>query len=47
VERLKVTTVLPGERDSARATLTRGTYRMLCPIGNHEELGMYGVLTVR
>lgn len=46
-ERLKITTVLPGERDSARARLTRGSYRMLCPIGNHEELGMYGVLTVR
>src|SRR3954452_14055509 len=27
--------------------LRKGTYRMFCAIGNHEELGMRGTLTVR
>jgi uncharacterized cupredoxin-like copper-binding protein len=27
--------------------LRRGTYKMLCAIGNHEELGMWGTLEVR
>lgn len=46
-ERLRIPTMLPGERASATARLEAGTYRMLCPIANHEELGMYGSVTVR
>lgn len=46
-ERLSISTVLPGRRGSATATLEPGSYRMVCPIGNHEELGMYGTLVVR
>ncbi len=46
-ERLRIPTVLPGERGAATTTLKRGSYRFACPIANHEELGMHGVLTVR
>jgi plastocyanin len=46
-ERLSIPTVLPGRRAVASARLEPGSYRMVCPIGNHEELGMYGVLVVR
>ena len=46
-ERLRIATVLPGRRASASARLPAGRYRFLCPIGNHEELGMHGVLTLR
>ena len=46
-ERLRIRTVLPGRRGSASADLAPGRYRFACPIGNHEELGMHGVLTLR
>ena len=46
-ERLRIPTVLPGRRGSASARLAPGRYRFACPIGNHEELGMHGVLTLR
>ena len=46
-ERLRIPTVLPGERGVADVTLKRGSYRFACPIANHEELGMHGVLAVR
>lgn len=46
-ERLRIPTVLPGKRGVATVTLARGSYRFACPIANHEELGMHGVLTVR
>ncbi len=46
-ERLRIATVLPGRRGSASARLPAGRYRFACPIGNHEELGMHGVLTLR
>jgi hypothetical protein len=46
-ERLSIPTVLPGSSRSVTARLEPGSYRMACPIGNHEELGMYGVLVVR
>ena len=46
-ERLRIPTVLPGRRGSATVTLAPGSYRFACPIANHEELGMHGVLTVR
>jgi plastocyanin len=43
----KVTTLKPGVRETKRLDLSRGDYRMFCSIANHEELGMYGTLTVR
>jgi plastocyanin len=42
-----VKTLLPGASGSATATLRRGRYDLVCILGNHEELGMYGTLTVR
>jgi plastocyanin len=46
-EPVAVTTLLPGDRETATADLRRGTYRMVCTVSNHEELGMYGTLVVR
>ena len=36
-----------GERRSASVALEPGSYRMICSVGNHEELGMVGELVVR
>ncbi len=44
---LAITTLHPGERGSATATLQRGTYKLYCAIANHEALGMWGTLVVR
>jgi uncharacterized cupredoxin-like copper-binding protein len=44
---LKITTLLPGDRGEATATLRRGTYKLYCAIANHEELGMWGTLVVK
>jgi uncharacterized cupredoxin-like copper-binding protein len=44
---LAITTLHPGARGSASATLKRGTYKLYCAIANHEELGMWGTLVVR
>ena len=46
-EPIKVTTLLPGEEATVSATLAPGSYRMLCTVANHEELGMTGTLVVR
>jgi plastocyanin len=46
-EPLEVTTIFPGDRKTATATLARGDYRMVCTVSNHEELGMYGTLVLR
>jgi plastocyanin len=46
-EPVAVTTIFPGERETATADLERGRYRMLCTVSNHEELGMYGTVVVR
>jgi|SRR5687768_13278896 plastocyanin len=46
-EPVAVTTLLPGDRETATARLERGDYRMVCTVSNHEELGMYGTLVVR
>jgi plastocyanin len=46
-EPVEVTTLFPGERKNAAATVRRGNYRMVCTVSNHEELGMYGTLVVR
>jgi plastocyanin len=37
----------PGARGALTVDLRAGEYRMICVIGNHEELGMSGTLTVR
>jgi plastocyanin len=44
---IEIATLLPGERGTATGTLRRGEYTLLCTIGNHRVLGMYGTLTVR
>jgi plastocyanin len=44
---LGVKTILPGHRATASGTFKKGTYKMVCVLGNHEELGMYGTLVVR
>ena len=46
-ERVRVTSQLPGRRTTVTARLRPGRYRMVCALGNHEELGMYGTLVVR
>jgi plastocyanin len=46
-EPVAIATLLPGERASETAVLRRGEYKILCTVGNHEELGMYGRLVVR
>ena len=40
-------TLLPGATGTGSGTLERGDYDLLCVLGNHEVLGMYGTLTVR
>lgn len=42
-----VETLLPGAADAATPNLPKGDYELVCILGNHEELGMYGTLTVR
>ena len=42
-----VKTLLPGESADATGTFKKGDYKLVCILGNHEELGMYGTLTVR
>jgi len=42
-----VKTLLPGASGTGAGTFERGDYKLLCILGNHEELGMYGTLTVR
>jgi plastocyanin len=44
---LQVTTLKPGGRGSATASLPKGTFKLYCAIANHEELGMWGTLVVR
>jgi plastocyanin len=36
-----------GESRSARLNLEHGAYEIVCTVGDHEELGMTGTLTVR
>jgi len=40
-------TLHPGERAETEITLKPGTYRMVCTLGNHDDLGQYGTLIVR
>jgi plastocyanin len=44
---VEVPSLLPGASTIQAARLPRGSYRMFCALANHEELGMYGTLTVR
>ncbi len=37
----------PGESAELRVDLEPGTYELYCPVGNHEERGMVGTVTVR
>jgi plastocyanin len=46
-EVVAIETLLPGERGRDSATFARGRYKLVCVLGNHDELGMYGTLTVR
>ncbi len=46
-EHVRLTTLLPGDRETASGRLRRGRYKMVCTVANHEELGMYGTLLVR
>jgi plastocyanin len=40
-------TLLPGTTATEAGTFARGDYKMVCILGNHEDLGMYGTLVVR
>jgi plastocyanin len=42
-----IKTLLPGTSATASGTFKRGDYKLVCILGNHEDLGMYGTLTVR
>jgi plastocyanin len=47
-EELGGTATFPGgESRSATVEVEPGTYRLVCTVGNHEELGMVGELQVR
>jgi plastocyanin len=39
--------IAPGEQRTRTFHLRKGRYTLFCAIGNHEELGMRGTLTVR
>jgi uncharacterized cupredoxin-like copper-binding protein len=40
-------TAQPGQTVRVTVDLKPGTYRMRCSLANHDDLGMYGELTVR
>jgi plastocyanin len=40
-------TFLPGNRRRLRVALPPGTYRMICTVPGHDDLGMLGTLHVR
>jgi plastocyanin len=47
-EEIGGTPTLPvGRSESTRLNLEHGSYRMVCTVGDHEELGMTGTLRVR
>lgn len=46
-EVVQIDTLQPGEPTTVTRRVTRGVYRILCPLSNHAELGMYGTLNVR
>ena len=42
-----IKTLLPGAAAEASGRFARGDYKLVCILGNHEELGMRGTLAVR
>ena len=47
-EQVDGTPTLPaGDSGSTRLNLEHGSYRIICSVGDHEELGMSGTLRVR
>jgi plastocyanin len=47
-EEVDGTPTLPaGRSESTRLNLEHGSYRIICSVGDHEELGMKGTLRVR
>jgi plastocyanin len=46
-EVVEVTTMLPGDSDTVSARMRPGSYKMVCTVANHEQLGMTGRLVVR
>jgi plastocyanin len=47
-EEIGGTPTLPaGRAESGRLNLEHGSYRIICSVGDHEELGMTGTLRVR
>jgi plastocyanin len=40
-------TLTPGRNESVRLNLEHGSYRMVCTVGDHEQLGMKGKVEVR
>lgn len=39
--------VVPGERKVFQVTLAPGSYQFICPLNDHDSLGMIGTLIVR
>ena len=39
--------IQPRENSELKVNLDPGTYKLYCPVGNHEERGMVGTVTVR
>jgi plastocyanin len=37
----------PGRTETARVSLTPGTYQFLCTVGDHAKLGMRGIVEVK
>ena len=46
IEEQETRDIGPGESADLAVTLSPGTYELDCPVGNHEELGMRGSVTV-
>jgi len=43
----RIRTLLPGASADMTGTFKPGGYKLVCILGNHEVLGMYGTLAVR
>lgn len=46
-EIIRTATMHPGERVETSFTIAPGTYRLICTIANHDDLGQTGTLIVR
>lgn len=47
IEEQQTSNIGAGESADLTVTLEPGTYELDCPVGNHEELGMRGTVTVQ